>query len=94
MKFALVRETFRPHFFHMLVPRQSQPPKHEKATNDSEFISVGLSIDGVRQKHLVVLISWIQIFYILYEDGIGHFVASGGSTVSTLSCRFHLLCVY
>lgn len=69
----------------MLVPRQSQRPKNEKVADDSELTSVGLSIDGLRQKDLAVLIAWIQLFCIFYEDGIDPSVASGGSTVSTLS---------
>lgn len=78
----------------MLVPRRSQRPKNEKVAADSELTSVGLSIDGLRQKDLAVLIAWIQLFYIFYEDGIGPSVSSGGSTVSTLSCCFYLLCIY
>lgn len=62
MKFGPVRETFHPHFFHTLVPRWSQWPTHEKVADDSGLTSVGLSIDGVRQKDLVVLIAWYSFF--------------------------------
>lgn len=65
MKFALVRETFHPPFLHMLVPRWLSlvtVTQAWQAAGDSEFISVGLPIDGVRQKDLGVLIGWVQLF--------------------------------
>lgn len=96
MKFGPVRETFHPHFLYMLVPRRSQWPKHEKVADDSEPTSIGLSIDGVRKKKKTTkkpgCINCLDtaFLYLLTRWNLSFF-ASGGSTVSTLSCCFHLL---